>query len=349
LIAEIPALAKRVEKEREQIEEQDIIDGMHRLSPDAPLCRDLAQADADADAFGRALALYLRENVGLSQRWDEDNNSFSFALPKHRSPLIPADRLNSIAEMLHAPSTVHRGVSVETPQLQFLRPGHASVNACTDLLSWDDRGRAFAMWRLMPGLESPKLVFRCIVRVSVDLQPVEKALADTNWDALQQGGLLRMVRGWFPDFLVEAFVDETGNSASAEFVVQCRQSYDNAFDKNLGKERAALIRSTFGANTWREWCHSAAKSALQQTQGGSELQRKKEIALAEAAEHFLLLRTRVNARRQAGIDSTEQANTELSNAQNLEFLVMTILSAPIVQLDTVGAYVLSAQPFWENT
>lgn len=348
LIARIPELAQRVAEEREQIEEQDIIDGMHRLSEDSLLCRDLARADADAEAFGQALALYLGENVGLTQRWDEDNNSFSFALPKHRSQLIPTDRLNSIAEMLYPASTVHRGVSVETPQLQFLRPGHASVDACTDLLSWDDRGRAFAMWRLMPGLESPKLVFRCIVRVRVDLRPVERALADTNWDALQRGGLLRMVRGWFPDFLVEAFLDEAGNSVSAEFVVHCRQPYDNAFDKNLGKERAALVRSTFGANTWSEWCHSVGKAALKQTRSRSEFQQQKETALAEATEHFLLLRTRINARRQAGIDSTEQTNTELSNAKNLESLVMTILSAPIVEFDTMGAYVLSAQPFWEK-
>jgi ATP-dependent helicase HepA len=93
LVAEIPSLALRVAKEREQIEEQDVIDGMHSLSPNSPLCRDLAQADAEADDFGRALSLYLQENAGLRQRWDEENNSFSFALPQRRHPLIPVDRL----------------------------------------------------------------------------------------------------------------------------------------------------------------------------------------------------------------------------------------------------------------
>ena len=47
LALEIPTLTLRVAVEREAIEEQDVIDGMHNLSADSPLCKDIMLADSE--------------------------------------------------------------------------------------------------------------------------------------------------------------------------------------------------------------------------------------------------------------------------------------------------------------
>ena len=47
------------------------------------------------------------------------------------------------------------------------------------------------------GSENTKIVFRALVRVSMDLRPVEQALSEAGWDEIRRGGLLRLVRGWF--------------------------------------------------------------------------------------------------------------------------------------------------------
>ena len=68
------------------------IDGMHSLSPESPLAKDLAAADAAAEDFGKAFSAYLQRNLGLEERWDEDTNSFRFRMKRDTNPLIPADK-----------------------------------------------------------------------------------------------------------------------------------------------------------------------------------------------------------------------------------------------------------------
>lgn len=347
LASEIESLKLRVAQEREAIEEQDVIDGMHSLSPDSPLCRDLAQADEEAEVFGDALIAYLRQNIGLHRHLNEEDNSLSFALPRNASPIIPADRLDSLAEMLNRPSTFFRNVAAETFDLQFLRPGHPAVDACRDLLAWDDRGRVFAMWRKAAGMSHVKCIFRCLVHVRADINPVIAKLEAAEWDSLHRGGLLRMVRGWFPDFLSDLFLDEDGKPVSGPLTELCRHPYNKETDVNLGKERAAYVRDECGAATWRKWCVGAAEAALRTVSVGEELQQKCDTALAESAEHFALTRTRLAARQRAGIDTSAQTKRALQHEDELEELVTKMLSTPVIRLDTIGAYLLSAKRFWE--
>ncbi|MBN8460097.1 MAG: hypothetical protein J0M04_19895 [Verrucomicrobia bacterium] len=347
LLEDIENLAAAVKIERAEIEEQDVIDGMHSLSPNSSLYRDLAEADRDAENLGKALTHYLKENVGLKQWWDENDNSFTFRLPRDMDPIIPADRLETLAQLCNAPFTVYRSVAIEDFSLQFLRPGHPCVEGCRELLAWDDRGRSFAMWRQMTGAKHLRVAFRCIVHVSVDLAIVRSALEEERWDAIRCGGLLRLARGWFPEFLAESFVDEHGALQTAAIVETCRKPY-NQHDKSLGKDRARHIREAFGANTWHEMCLSAAESVLTAVREGEELARACAQAQFEASEHFALVHTRTGARQQAGIENTIQAVAALEEEKMIEKLVGKILANPVVRLDTIGAYFLSEQPFWSQ-
>jgi ATP-dependent helicase HepA len=237
-------------------------------------------------------------------------------------------------------------VAIEDFSLQFLRPGHPSVDACRELLGWDDRGRAFAMWRPLPGAKHLRIAFRCMVHVSVDLDPVRATLEENQWDAIHQGGLLRMVRGWFPEFITELFVDENGAIPPAAVVEACRRPYDNRVDRNLGKERAAYVREALGTKTWRDMCISVAEKTLNAVRDGEELARAREHAQREATEYFTLMHARIGARMQAEIKSAKQA--ALQQEEAIENLVQKILTSPVVRLDTIGAYFLSEKPFWNQ-
>ncbi len=348
LIDEIPKLAEAVNKERASIEEQDVIDGMHSLSPDSPLTRDLAAADAAAESFGTAFSAYLRSNLGLEERWDEETNSFMFRMKRDTNPLIPADKLDALAGMFATKFTVHRSVTIEDLALDFLRPGHPAVDGCRELLAWDDRGRAWAMWRSVPGIKTPKLIFRSLVRVGMDLRPVEKALAEIEWDSIRRGGLLRLVRSWFPELLIEFWCDDAGNDPSAKFIEACSRPYHYKMDRNLGKERAAHLREKFGEADWRKFCQTASKRALQAAKKAPDFTAARERAHQQANEHFTMLRTRLKARQQAGIDSAAQSKAEAKLEEIISKLVGEILANPVITLDTVGAYVLSEKPWWDE-
>ncbi len=346
LLDAIPALAEAVVKERASIEEQDVIDGMHSLAPESQLTRDLIAADAAADDFGKAFSAYLQRNLGLEERWDEDTNSFRFRMKRDSNPLIPADKLDSLAAMFAVQFSVHRGVVIEDLTLHFLRPGHAAVDGCRELLAWDDRGRAWAMWRHVPGVKQPKLVFRALVQVSVDLVAVENALAAIAWDTIRRGSLLRLVRGWFPEFIAELWLDEHGDPANEKLIEPCKQPYHYKIDRNLGKERAQQVREKFGEKEWRKSCEGSAKKAVASVMKGDVLTTARTKAQHAASAHFALLRARLKARQQAGIDSAAQAMSEGKTLADLEELVGGILSNPVIRLDTLGAYVLGEKPWW---
>ena len=346
LLDAIPALAEAVVKERASIEEQDVIDGMHSLSPESPLARDLAAADAAAEDFGKAFSAYLQRNLGLEERWDEETNSFKFRMKRDSNPLIPADKLDSLAAMFAVQFSVHRGVVIEDLTLHFLRPGHSAVDGCRDLLSWDDRGRAWAMWRHAPGIKKPTLIFRALVQVNVDLAAVEKALADFAWDTIRRGSLLRLVRGWFPEFVAELWLDEHGDAANEKLSELCKPPYHYKMDRNLGKERAAQVREKFGEKEWRKSCEGSGKKAIATVTKGDALKSARDKAQHAATAHFALLRARLKARAQAGIDSAAQAKAETKNLEDIEQLVGGILAHPVIRLDTLGAYVLGDKPWW---
>jgi ATP-dependent helicase HepA len=348
LLDAIPALAEAVTKERSSIEEQDVIDGMHSLSPESPLAVDLDSADAAAEDFSAAFSAYLQRNLGLDERWDEETNSLSFRMKRDSNPLIPADKLDSLASMFATKFTVHRSVVIEDLTLDFLRPGHPAVDGCRELIGWDDRGRAWAMWRGAPGVKTPKLIFRNFVRVSVDLRPVEKALTDIGWDNVRRGGLLRLVRGWFPEMSVEFWCDDVGNDPATKLIDPCKRPYHFKADRNMGKERAEHLREKFGEEEWRKACHTAAKRSIQAVKKGAEVAAAREKATTLSTEHFAMLRARLASRAQAGIDSAAQAKAESELEETIAGLVGNILSNPVITLDTIGVYILSEKPWWDD-
>jgi ATP-dependent helicase HepA len=348
LLEAIPALAEAVVKERSSIEEQDVIDGMHSLSPQSQLTLDLEAADNAAEEFGTAFSGYLLRNLGLEERWDEETNSFMFRMKRDSNPLLPADKLESLASMFATKFTVHRSVCIEDLTLDFLRPGHPAVDGGRDLLAWDDRGRAWAMWRAVPSIKTPKLIFRNIVRVTVDLRAVEKAVAAVEWDPVRRGGLLRLVRGWFPEIAVEFWCDEIGNDPAAKLIEPCKKPYHFKADRNMGKERAGHLREKFGEDEWRKACQTAAKRAIQAVRKGTELATAKERAMKQATDHFAMLRARLEARAQAGIDSDAQATAETKLEEDVAKLVNEIILSPVVTLDTMGVYILSEKPWWDD-
>lgn len=348
LLDAIPALAEAVTKERASIEEQDVIDGMHSLSPDSPLTRDLSASDAAAEAFGTAFSGYLRANLGLEERWDEETNSFMFKMKRDSNPLIPADKLDALAGMFATKFTVHRSVAIEDLTLDLLLPGHPAVDGCRELLAWDDRGRAWAMWRSMAGVKTPKLVFRSLVRVSMDLRAVEKILAEIEWDAVRRGGLLRLVRSWFPEFLAEFWCDAEGNDPAAKLIEACARPYHYKADRNLGKERAAHLREKFGEAEWKKTCAAVSKRTLQAVRKGTELANARTRAHQEASAHFAMLRARLKARQHAGIDAEAQTQKDMALEEVIAKLVGDILANPVITLDTVGVYVLSEKPWWDE-
>ena len=341
LITEIQAL---VGEERQSIDEQDAIDGMGRVAISTTLVQNLRQADRVAPELQRALAIYLKESVGLRQSWREEDNTIVFSLPRDESPRIPSERLSGLQQMLNRPVTTLRQVAVESFATEFLRPGHPAITGCEELLSWDDRGRAYAVWRPCAQFEVPRVVFRCFVRVSPDLQSVRSLLEAQQWDAIERGGLLRMLAGWMGEFWEELVLDVEGVPVDEAIAVHCRLPYQKPRDQSLGKERAVRVRTEFGAETWGTWCRTVAEVAVERVKRLPQTTERCQQGVEAATRHFALVRARLGARQVGQWENADAIASELARQQQVEELALIALGHPAFSLDTIGGYVLSARP-----
>jgi hypothetical protein len=181
----------------------------------------------------------------------------------------------------------------------------------------------------------------------MNLGAVEAWLERSAWDEIRRGALLRMVRGWFPEFMAEIFLNERGEPAATAMIETCRRPYSK-LDVNLGKERAEYIRSAYGAKTWEEMSLSVGKRAIEVVRSGEMLANAREAARILATEHFGITRTRLAARAHSGIETATAVKAAEGEEMAAESLIEQILAQPALRIDAIGAYFLSEKPFWEE-
>jgi ATP-dependent helicase HepA len=358
LAAEAEPLRATITRERGLAEEQDILDGLFvGESQRSKLWRDLDSAECADTAFGTALKHYVEENLGLQVR-DETGTVPSLGnrplvtFPRVVSlrqrgdnwPLVPVALLGPLTGAANRAATVSRQVATRDTALEFVRPGHAVADALWTIGRWDERGRAYAMWRRANGVVEPQLVYRFSLDVSVDLDPVQEAIEGFGWDLASQAALLRLVRGWAPARRFDLLLRDNGTPCGTDLARVCATRYDSTFDINLGGRRAPVLADLVGATAWREACEAAATTAVARTRADARVVAGTRDALARAEEHFAMLGARLRARVARALDSAAAVEAQHAELTRIGALVHGILEAPVVQVDSVGAYILSDQP-----
>jgi hypothetical protein len=144
----------------------------------------------------------------------------------------------------------------------------------------------------------------------------------------------------------EFWCDDVGNDPPAKTIEVCTRPYHYKMDRNLGKERAAQLREQFGEKEWQKFCQTASKRAVAAMKKLPEYLAARDHAQKASLDHFAMMRARLKARQQAGIDSASQAKAESKLEETLGKLVDEMLESPVITLDTLGAYVLSEKPWW---
>jgi ATP-dependent helicase HepA len=347
LLREADRLAGRLAAEREAAAEQDILDGLYVGElRESPLWSAIEEADEEEDEFGESLTQFVEGNLGL-KAWKEDGVGRTGTTLKFQrkgedsQPLIPAEKLHTLALYAAEPGTVNRSLAAKRTDLCFYRPGELLVDELRDLALWDERGQAFAMWRAAP-YPVPQMVFRCTIRSGVILAPVEETLHDLGWDELSRSSLVRMLLGWLPTSECEVFLGVDGSTAPPELTEVCARPYSNSKDINLSGKRAQILLDLTGEKAWPDLCARIAAAAKDTAHRRADYQEQLEAARREARDYFEtgLARTRARARVDKWTD-VAKAETE---SRLLADLVARVLSNPRHKVDTIGVYVLSSEP-----
>ncbi|BBM87125.1 protein DpdE [Candidatus Uabimicrobium amorphum] len=350
LVSAIGELKSKIEEERLRIVEQDVVDGMYTLRKVNEMFKNLDMGDNEEvknKTLSKALISYLKDNVGL-RPIKVNRDTFKFTLPKRKEPLIPFNYLDEMQSLFQEGTSIRNVATIRNSGLQFFRPGHRGLDICHELLKKDDRGRCFVLWRKCYGRIDPCIIFRIILNVYPNLDPIIKFLNEHDWDDIARGGLLRMIKGWFNEYLYELFLDVEGEIAKLDLIEICKKPYKAPPDINMGKEKATYLKNWFGEERWKLLCQEITEKALKKTSTSDKLKTTSSKALLSAEEYFTINKARLIARSQSGIDSNLAIDSDICKLYSLHSLVSQVLKNPNISVDAIGVYVLSEKFFWKK-
>jgi ATP-dependent helicase HepA len=300
---------------------------------------------------------YIQDNLGLKVWYDDQEGNTAGGRPGRDSsavvrirlrggepPLIPASRLTDLAGYANRRSTVQRTLASRHPELEFFRPGHPLVDELWSLSQWDERGKAFALWRRVNGLDEPSMIFRVCISSFPDLEVVRDTLDQQRWDSSSRASLLRLVNAWAALHRHDVFLDTDGRECSTLLVRLCTVPYDNRQDINLGGPRAHVLTELVGEADWKPLCQSVAEAGVEHFRRDRATVRRSTEAQGQADEYFETMAARIRNRRDRAQEEEEQAEVQLVSLQSVGALVRRIVAAPRLVIDAIGVYVLSERP-----
>jgi ATP-dependent helicase HepA len=347
LLAQVPSLAQSLDREREAVAEQDVLDGLYLGGlRDSSLWQSIESGDEEEREFGDALENYMKDNIGLRVSSDPvpgKGRTLQFRL-RMSPPLVPTDLLVGIGDYAGTPATVSRTLATQNLDFEFFRPGHPLVESLYAMAEWDERGQAFALWRQMPGIPEPVFVFRAALRTILEIDTIHDRLDEVGWDEVSRGSLLRLIESWQPQRFYEVFLDADGSPAEPRFMKACMPSYAAGHDINLGGKRAHVLVDLTGPSAWREMCESAARSAHRQVLSDPSFLTATSQARRAAGEYFEMVLARLRERGRLRAEDATAVAKLIAEQDLLRQLVDSVLAKPCIKIDSIGVYVLSERP-----
>jgi ATP-dependent helicase HepA len=232
--------------ERTKLDEQHALDNLALLSDDAsPLVDTIEASEEDEQAIADDLRPWITEVLRLRQQphraeagdtlrffWDSDT-----LLPKipWRATLdVALDRLSTWSRT--------RAQSPNGPSPALLRPGSPLFDALERVARWDDRGIAYATWRVEPGWPEVFRGFRLVWVVEPSV-----SIAGPVWGRDSAAETLRRrAEALLPVATYEQFLDDSGEQVTDPSLLRVlfrdyREGLgDGARDINLGSRPKAM-------------------------------------------------------------------------------------------------------------
>lgn len=331
----LASLKELILNERQRLDEQYALDQLAMSREPAKVLvesmeaaeeNEIELADQVEGLLGRLLNFHIkRTDDELMLYWGRD-------------VLLPEQPWRPIFDVaLRRPLTWKRRVAVNRPDVRLLRPGAPLVNAIERLLKWDDRGSAFATWRVQRGLGGigeERLFFRLCWVVSPG--PIAEAGLLKMEDAQ---GLYRRADNLFPSWTlvqhVGADLVEVREKETLELLERPFLPEDNYYARDFNlSSRPAWLHSVIGESEFADLCERIRDYGKEMLEGSEEFTKSCNKAL-EAA--------RLDNERRLQRRKTRILRGDLSVEREFEFdaAVMQSVEFPSVRLDSVGVFVLA--------
>lgn len=357
--------------EREKVREQDALDSLESSSDERSVFHQMTVVEEEADAFA-ALSndLLSRSGAQGNLRFEPIGDPVRrvggyevlarFPGRNAQIPLIPAWRLKRDFLPLRGHSgTFVRDVATSRRDVRLYRYGDHFIDAVSDFLTNDDRGRAFGMWRWIPSWARAEAVLYRF-DYAIEANPLEvlsandprAALAAINSsEAADRLAVCRRADGIFPPLILTVWLDAKGRSVSSRThldavaapyakPVDAHSGGDYALNRKRIERAYELVSEERWAADWR-----ASEAEAQHQARGSEatrtaVDRATTIAERETTSRLAQLQLRVS--RTAG-DERRDLEKEIRREEVISSALSTAITTPSLRLDSTGVVILSGR------
>jgi ATP-dependent helicase HepA len=346
-----PKIRAMLDAESQAIAEQDVLDSIEAVDRDVTFFNGLEACDGrDAalrEGFNRWAGVGSGEQASLQLACAEDPKNSRIVEYRPilqtaggRQTLVPSDLLLRWFPAGRVRGTFTRNTAIRKSDARLLRIGVPFYDQVCAFGEWDDRGRAFALWRYRPvfAVRDPDWAFRFDFIVEADPEPALSFVEPARrGDLASRMSLQRRLDGLLPPFLRTVWIDAAGNLVvDALRLKEFAERYDKqAGDVNLRPARFERASRVLRLGDWPTTCRLARQRSEALLRDDSDFVARLATYAASATR---LLDGRVESMR-ARAERANASPVESREAEREGQLARALLAGivtPRVRLEAIG-------------
>lgn len=365
----IESVRTSLEEEVERIREQDALDSVESSGERGFIFGQLAEFESGESQFAQLthalLATdYVPGNLRFNVVGDPLHGVGGYDAISRRSgrqlqiPLVSLERLaRDFVPIRDQRGTYFRRLAVKHRDTHLYRYGDPLIDAVSDFLWHDDRGRAFGMWRWLPDWGyGERIVYR--FDYAVEAQPLGNEAAHdlrrqvSNRDnGADRATLMHRADSLFPPQIVTVWVDERGQQLTdARLLEVLQEPYAKPQNKpaggdySLNRSRIEAVYKYVSATQWSQRWHDAEAAAVNLVHGLPDVQDAvatgRQHAQADSAKRVKQLHlraARAGGRERAALES------EVAFEEAVGRALTAAIEAPTLRLDSTGLVIVSGE------
>ena len=365
----VTRVREMLDAEIERVREQDALDSLETSADERSVYARIADVESDASAFAKVSDDLLAANSAAGNlRFERKGNPAAGLggyealgrLPGKQAqiPLIPASRLvRDFLPLKGHVGTYVREVALAREDVHLYRYGDPFIDAVSDFLWHDDRGRAFGMWRWLPEWSrDDTALYRFDYAVEAD--PLDVPSAEdprrelvTVSAGMDQRALTRRADGIFPPIIVSVWMTSGAQELTSRSHLDAlsapyakpgpnRAGGDYSLNRVRINEAYELIPAGNWGESWRSAEGTAQRLVRSREDVRAAVERATAIANRDSATRLSQLRLR--AMRTTGSELV-RLEEELHREEVIASAMTAAVAAPSLRLDSTGIVVLSGR------
>jgi ATP-dependent helicase HepA len=352
----IEKIQQEIAEEQVKISEQNALDEIDTQEESATqYFQELDNYDARHLEIKRAIEGWIEDALHF-QAVDNSNLAEAWRYQPNKRTLLPVDELRSrFANHTEQFGTYNRRVANQKSNIKLFRIGEGLIEALFSYIDWDDRGRAFAMWRTDTSWDSGEgkewFGFRFNYVVEANLEIARQILTKSKLDDTKFQILKRRTDALFPPIVETIFIDarnepmyivEDENLLKILQLPYKDRSSSQYWDYNLAKGRLKIIDDFVDASKWQNFCYQARSTSLELLSQRPDFidlcEQRAKVAQKKLGNRAEQLRLRLN-RQTWDYAVAEELNVE----SGLNEAILEGIRQPQMKLDSVGFIILSGR------